>query len=158
MNVKYIVELSEDERTELLVLIRGGKPGARKMKRAQILLMAASGATDKEAARALHAGTSTVFRTRRRFDEGGLVHALSEASLSTVSLIEGVADHARLGRRSRRWGCASIGDSTSLRYASIWLWRVRATRAIPLAWCSSGRSSDWPSCAAARALMTSWSW
>jgi len=80
MNVKYIVELSEDERTELLVLIRGGKPGARKMKRAQILLMAASGATDKEAARALHAGTSTVFRTRRRFVEGGLVHALSEAS------------------------------------------------------------------------------
>jgi len=80
MNVKYIVELSEDERTELLVLIRGGKPGARKMKRAQILLMAASGATDREVARALPAGTSTVFRTRRRFVEGGLDHALSEAS------------------------------------------------------------------------------
>lgn len=80
MNVKYIVELSADERTELLVLIRGGKPGARKMKRAQILLMAASGATDREIARALPAGTSTVFRTRRRFVEGGLTHALSEAS------------------------------------------------------------------------------
>ena len=80
MNVKYIVELTDDERTELLTMIRGGKPGARKMKRAQILLMATSGATDKEIARALPAGTSTVFRTRRRFVEGGLVHALSEAS------------------------------------------------------------------------------
>ena len=80
MNVKYIVELSADERSELQVLIRGGKPGARKMKRAQILLMAASGATAEETARALPAGTSTVFRTRRRFVEGGLEHALSEAS------------------------------------------------------------------------------
>jgi transposase len=80
VNVKYIVELTDDERTELLTLIRGGKPGARKMKRAQILLMAASGAPDQEIARALPAGTSTVFRTRRRFVEGGLDHALSEAS------------------------------------------------------------------------------
>lgn len=80
MNVKYIVELSAEEQRELQVLIRGGKPGARKMKRAQILLMAASGATAGETARALPAGTSTVFRTRRRFVEGGLEHALSEAS------------------------------------------------------------------------------
>ena len=45
MNIKYIVELSEDERNELIELTRAGNPGARKMKRAQILLMADNGAT-----------------------------------------------------------------------------------------------------------------
>ena len=80
MNVKYIVELSTEERDRLVAMTRGGKPGARKMKRAQILLMADTGATDKEIAQALPTGTSTVFRARRRFVEGGLDHALNEAS------------------------------------------------------------------------------
>ncbi len=80
MNVKYIIELTEEERKSLLELTRGGKPGARKMKRAQILMMADEGATDEAIASALKAGTSTVFRTRRRFVEGGLDRALSDAS------------------------------------------------------------------------------
>jgi len=78
MNIKYIVELTDDERNQLVELTRGGSPGARKMKRAQILLMADKGATDVQIAEALPAGTSTVFRTRRRFVEAGLEHALSE--------------------------------------------------------------------------------
>jgi len=48
------------------------------MKRAQILLMADSGATDGEVAHALVVGTSTVYRTRRRFVEGGLDFALRD--------------------------------------------------------------------------------
>ena len=79
MNIKYIVELTDDERERLVELTRSGKPGARKMKRAQILLMADDGATDEEIAGALPAGTSTVFRTRRRFVEEGLELALTEA-------------------------------------------------------------------------------
>lgn len=79
MNVKYIVELMEEERESLLELTRGGKPGARKMKRAQILMMADEGATAEAISEALKCGTSTIFRTRRRFVEGGLGHALSEA-------------------------------------------------------------------------------
>lgn len=79
MNVKYIIELTEEERKFLLELMRGGKPGARKMKRAQILMMADEGATDEAIASALKAGTSTVFRTRRRFVESGLDEALTEA-------------------------------------------------------------------------------
>jgi len=78
MNIIYIVELTEDERNHLIEFTRAGKPGARKMKRAQILLMADKGATDNEIADALPVGTSTVFRTRRRFVEGGLDHALNE--------------------------------------------------------------------------------
>ena len=49
------------------------------MKRAQILLAADKGATDALIAETLPVGTSSVFRTRRRFVEGGLEHALSEA-------------------------------------------------------------------------------
>lgn len=79
MNERYIVELTAQERNSLLALTRGGKPGARRVKRAQILLLADEGATDEAIATALKAGTSTVFRTRRRFVLAGLDHALSEA-------------------------------------------------------------------------------
>ncbi len=79
MNIKYIVDLTDDERNRLVELTRSGAPRARKMKRAQILLMADDGWTDRDIADALPAGTSTVFRARRRFVEGGLDHALNES-------------------------------------------------------------------------------
>ncbi len=78
MQALYIVELEEDERTELRELLSGGSEKVRKLKRAQILLAADQGKTDKEVAEAIDAGTSTVFRTRRKYVEGGLEHALSE--------------------------------------------------------------------------------
>jgi len=40
MNVRYRVELSQAERSELTALLSGGKHSARKLKRAQILLPA----------------------------------------------------------------------------------------------------------------------
>ena len=75
----YIVDLTDSERKILIVLTRGGQTRARKLKRAQILLMSDEGHTDEEIANALPTGTSTVFRTRRRFVEGGLDAALNEA-------------------------------------------------------------------------------
>jgi len=42
------------------------------MKRAQILLMADLGKTDKAIAEALPTGTSTIYRVKRRFDGPGL--------------------------------------------------------------------------------------
>jgi transposase len=80
MNVRYIVELNEAERQELVNMTRSGSPGARKMKRAQILLMADAGQTDEAIAQALHVGTSTVYRTKRRFVEECLESALKERS------------------------------------------------------------------------------
>ena len=47
MNVRYRVELSQDERYELAALLSGGKHAARKLKRAQILLAADAGANDE---------------------------------------------------------------------------------------------------------------
>ncbi len=78
MNVRYRVELSQTERHELKTLLSGGKHASRKLKRAQILLAADTGASDEEIARSVGVGGSTVYRTKRRFVLGNLEAALSE--------------------------------------------------------------------------------
>ena len=78
MNVRYRVELSHAERTELRALLSGGKQAARKLKRAQILLAADAGASDQAIAASVGVGGSTVYRTKRRFVLGNLEAALSE--------------------------------------------------------------------------------
>jgi transposase len=78
MNVRYRVNLTEDERNELKVLLARGKTAARKLKRAQILLAADAGQSDETIAANVGVGTSTVFRTKRRFVEGNLDLALAE--------------------------------------------------------------------------------
>ena len=78
MNVRYRVELSHAERTELRALLSRGKQAARKLKRAQILLAANAGASDEAIAASVGVGGSTVYRTKRRFVLGNLEAALSE--------------------------------------------------------------------------------
>jgi len=78
MNVRYRVELSQDERAQLTALLSGGRHAARKLKRAQILLAADAGAGDEDIAASVAVGGSTVYRTKRRFVEGNLDAALSE--------------------------------------------------------------------------------
>jgi len=75
---KWVVDLSEDERGELLRLIRKGRVAARRVTRAHILLHADEGQADEAIASALHTNRSTVERTRRRFVEEGLEAALTE--------------------------------------------------------------------------------
>lgn len=78
MNVRYRVELNQCERDQLAAMLSGGKRGARKLKRAQILLAADRGASDEEIARSIGVGGSTVHRTKRRFVVGNLAAALNE--------------------------------------------------------------------------------
>src|SRR5215207_2064452 len=78
MNIRYRVELSEAERSELGSLLRGGQHAARKLKRAQILLAADAGVPDETIAQSLGVGGSTVYRTKRHFVEGTLEEALHE--------------------------------------------------------------------------------
>jgi len=78
MNVRYRVELSQSERDQLTALLSGGKHGARKLKRAQILLAADAGVSDEDIATSVGVGESTVYRAKRRFVEGNLERALSE--------------------------------------------------------------------------------
>jgi transposase len=74
----YIVDLTEEERTYLLDFIKSGTQSARKLNRARILLLADEDRSDLEISEALHTGTATVQRTRRRFVEGNLEGALNE--------------------------------------------------------------------------------
>ena len=78
MNIRYRVELSEAEQTELKTLVSGGKHAARKIKRAQILLAAHDGVNDDDIARTISASGSTIYRTKRHFVEGNLELALIE--------------------------------------------------------------------------------
>ena len=76
---RYIVKLSEEEKKDLHALTHKGTCGVRKLRRAQMLVLANEGPTDEEIARALDASVSTVERVRKRFlVEEGLEAALSE--------------------------------------------------------------------------------
>lgn len=74
----YIVDLSSEERDQLLKLISKGKPSARQTNRARILLQADEGMKDTDIAHTLHTHRTTVERIRKRFVEGGLEKALHE--------------------------------------------------------------------------------
>lgn len=75
---KYIVKLTEQERQLLHALTTKGQIGARKMKRAQILLKADEGLKDKEIVAALNTSRPTVERIRKRFVEGNIDKALHD--------------------------------------------------------------------------------
>ena len=78
---KYIVRLTDEERTGLTDLIRTGKRAASVLIHARILLKAdvgsdGSGWDDGRIAEALACGASTVYRVRQAFVERGLEAAL----------------------------------------------------------------------------------
>jgi transposase len=75
---KYIVDLSPDERQELLEFVRHGKKSARQITRARILLKADQSLGDEDIADDLHTGVATIGRVRKRFVEEGLQSALRE--------------------------------------------------------------------------------
>jgi transposase len=84
MKKVYVVDLTPEERKELLGLLKGGQARVRKTNRARILLLADEGRTDEgrtdeEVAEALLTSVSTVERVRKRFVEGGLERALNES-------------------------------------------------------------------------------
>ena len=78
MAKKYVVNLTDAERTELLEIVGKGRASARRLKRAHILLLADEGCTDEIIAKALHTTRATVERTRKRFVASNLERALSD--------------------------------------------------------------------------------
>lgn len=80
MNIKYKVKLTDNERNDLELLTSQGKTAVRKIKRAQILLLANNREhEDQEIAEILNISTSTIYRTKRNFVEYGLGAALDES-------------------------------------------------------------------------------
>jgi len=78
MPEKYIVNLTAQEREELHQLTSQGSLSARKLKRAQMLLLADEGHDNATIAQMLHVGESTLHRTRQKCVEQGVEFALSE--------------------------------------------------------------------------------
>lgn len=78
MAVRYLVDLTDDEREQVQDIIKKGKHSARKVTRAHILLLAAGDMPDESISEALHVSLSTIHRTRQRFVENGLTDALNE--------------------------------------------------------------------------------
>ena len=78
MNIRYVVTLSAEERSELEALVSGGTKLVRVAKRAQVLLAAADGETDERISKLVRVGTSTVYRTKRRCVEEGSEDALHD--------------------------------------------------------------------------------
>ncbi len=81
MQKKWIVELTLDEREELLKLVNTGKAAAYKIKHAHILLKTDQGPygekwTDRRITEAFHCQPNTVLHIRKRFVEEGLERAL----------------------------------------------------------------------------------
>lgn len=64
MPVKYRVNLTEEERDQLVNLTKKGKNSSRVFKQAQILLLTEENYQDVEIADILKVGESTVYRTR----------------------------------------------------------------------------------------------
>jgi transposase len=75
---RYVVTLTEEERTQLLALTKKGQVAARRLTRTHILLQADAGATQEATATALHIGRATVVRICKRFVEEGLEAALGD--------------------------------------------------------------------------------
>jgi transposase len=75
---EYIVGSKKGEKAELVAQTQKGRPGARKIKRANILFLANTGKSDLEIAELLQISWLTVLRTRHRFVEGDLYFALNE--------------------------------------------------------------------------------
>ena len=80
MPAKYTVNLSELEIKQLKTITSKGKIAVRKLKRAQILLLADEGYSDEKMAMMLKVSQSTVHRTRQKFVESRLESSLSERS------------------------------------------------------------------------------
>ncbi|MGH2884532.1 MAG: IS630 family transposase [Solirubrobacteraceae bacterium] len=75
---KYIVNLTEDERAQLLQLVRTGRQTGRIVARARVLLKADEGLSDPAVAAAVDVGIATVHRIRQRCLEVGPQATLRE--------------------------------------------------------------------------------
>ena len=88
MNIRYVVELTDEKRAQLQELTRSGQAQVRRVKRAQIRLAAEQGQRDAAIAATLGVGTSTVYRVKRRFVEGCLMWCIPRVDAEYVARME----------------------------------------------------------------------
>lgn len=78
MAKKWVVDLTDDERSQLEALTRRGVAPVRSVAHARVLLLADAGQTDAEIVQHTSRSASFVERTRRRFVQNGLDDALHD--------------------------------------------------------------------------------
>lgn len=78
MNVRYMVDLTAEERQELAAMVANGRTRARQLRRTQVLLAADAGIADHTIAVSIGVSPATVYRTKRRFVERGVRAALHD--------------------------------------------------------------------------------
>lgn len=97
MNTAYLVSLSFEEKSYLQSLLKKGKHSARKLIRAQVLLLADNQChTDKQICQRLNTSTSTIYRIKRGFVEEGVTFALEEAKRSGQPKVLSAKEEATL--------------------------------------------------------------
>ena len=75
---KYVVQLTDEQREYLNSLINKGTNSARKIKRANILLLSEQQKKAKEISQILNTNIQSVYNIRKRFVLSGLDKALNE--------------------------------------------------------------------------------
>jgi transposase len=123
MNQKYIVRLSDEERSPLVELTRKGKAAADKIRHAPILLKADAGGpawTDAKIAERFSVSVNTVLSIRQRCVEQGLEAARNrkkQARPSRPPLLEGAGAARLIALRCReppaghaRWTLRWLAD------------------------------------------------
>lgn len=130
MNKKYVVRLTEEERSQLRSLVRAGKAAARKLTRARVLLKVDQGPsgpawTDEQVTQALEVGSTMVAQVRERFVEQGLEAAINrkkQRAPSRLRKLDGVAE-ARL---------VALGCSSPPTGRARWTMRLLADQLVAL--------------------------
>lgn len=82
MNKKWSIHLTVEERSILQDIVKKGKSAARKIRRAQTLLLADEKKPDQEIASLLRCSELSIYHTRRAFCEHGLQQSLNEKKRS----------------------------------------------------------------------------
>jgi len=90
MSKRIEIELSAEDRQTLQQLTRKGKISARKLNRVRILLLADEGRAEGDISEILGTSGNTIWRTKKRYTEGGLDWALNEqARVGAPSKLDG---------------------------------------------------------------------
>ena len=78
LTMKHKIDLTAEQKQQLLDIVKKGSSNARAIRRAHTLLMACEGRTDKIISKTLHISIPTVERTRKQFCTENLEKTLQE--------------------------------------------------------------------------------
>jgi len=78
MSKRVEIDLTPEDRQTLQQLTRKGKTSARKLNRARILLLVDEGHAESDISQILGTSGNTIWRTKKRYNEGGVDWALND--------------------------------------------------------------------------------